>query len=60
MKTKKDKDRSKSSSFKFISGDKLTEEELQKGIKIAESGSFYTVQESKAKFEKWLHRREKK
>ena len=57
MKTKKDKDRSKSSSLKFISGGKLTEEELHQGIKIAESGPFYTVQESKTKLEKWLYRK---
>lgn len=60
MQTKKDKDRTDNSSVKFISGEKLTEEELYKGIKIAEKGPFYTVQGSKTKFEKWLHRREKK
>lgn len=60
MKANKDKYASDKSGLKFITGSKLTEEELHQGIKIAEKGPFHTVQESKTKFEKWLHLREKK
>jgi hypothetical protein len=39
---------------KFTSGGKLTEKELMDGIKAAEAGPFYTVQESMNRFEEWL------
>ena len=45
---------------KFTIGGKLTEKEFTEGIKSAEKGPFYTVQESMNQFEKWVKRREKK
>ena len=42
----------------FTSVGKLTEKELLDGIKAAEKGPFYTVQESMNHFEEWLIKRE--
>lgn len=50
----------KSSKNRFISGDALTEVEFMQGIKSAEKGPFYTVQESMKRFEEWLKKRAKK
>lgn len=41
-------------------GVKLTHEEFLEGIRKAEEGPFYTVEESMDHFDKWLKSREKK
>lgn len=38
---------------------KMTHEEFLDGIKKAEEGVFYTVEESRQRFEQWLKLREK-
>ncbi|WP_103665854.1 hypothetical protein [Gracilimonas amylolytica] len=45
---------------RFTSGEALSEIEFKKGIKVAEKGPFYTVQESMTKFESWLKKRKEK
>ena len=44
----------------FTTGGNLRRDEFVKGIKSAEKGPFYSVQESMNKFEKWINEREKK
>lgn len=50
----------KKTSVKFTSGSTLSEEEFQEGIKTAEEGPYYTVQESMNHFEEWLKEKQKK
>ena len=61
MKQKKE-NRSGSSDQKtdFIIETELSEEEFFDGITVAEKGPFYSLPESKNKFEEWLQEREKK
>ncbi|MEX0661775.1 MAG: hypothetical protein WEA58_07255 [Balneolaceae bacterium] len=42
---------------RFTSGVKLSESEFKKGIKDAEEGPLFTVQESMTHFESWLKNR---
>ncbi|MFP8487481.1 hypothetical protein ACKGJO_00135 [Gracilimonas sp. Q87] len=58
MKGKELKD--KFSENRFTSSDTLSESEFRKGIKKAEKGPFYTVQESMTEFESWLKKRKEK
>ena len=61
MKQKKDKiSGSSDTKTDFTIERKLTEEEFFDGIHMAERGAFYSVPESKNKFEEWLQEREKK
>ncbi len=55
-----DKTTDKKSDTRFTSGGTLAEMEFFEGIKSAEEGPFYTVQESMNHFEKWLKEKEKK
>jgi len=50
----------KLSENRFVTKNILPENEFKQGIKKAEKGQFYTVQESMTKFESWLERRKKK
>ena len=50
----------KHSENRFTSANKLSEAEFKKGIKEAEKGPFYTVQESMTQFESWLKKRNEK
>lgn len=43
-----------------LPGNSLSQDEFLEGIRKAEEGPFYTVQESKANFDQWLKSREKK
>jgi len=45
---------------RFTSVNTLSEREFNKGIKKAEKGPFYTVQESMTQFETWLKKRKEK
>jgi len=45
---------------RFTSVNTLSERELKEGIKKAEKGPFYTVQESMTQFETWLKKRKGK
>ena len=45
---------------RFTSLHTLSEREFSKGIKKAEKGPFYTVQESMTQFETWLKKRKEK
>jgi len=45
---------------RFTSPNTLSESEFNKGIKKAEKGPFYTVQESMTQFETWLKKRKEK
>lgn len=58
MDTKKQTEQANSN--RFTSGVNLTESEFKKGIKEAEEGPFFTVQESMTHFETWLKKRIKK
>ena len=44
----------------FLSSKDLSKKEFLEGIKLAEEGPFYTVQESMKLFDKWMKKREKK
>ena len=44
----------------FPSGKDISNKEFMEGIKLAEKGPFYTVQESMKLFDKWVKKREKK
>lgn len=57
IKTKKSKCNEKSW---VLPGTKLTQDEFVSGIRKAEEGPFYTVQESMEHFDLWLKSREKK
>jgi predicted transcriptional regulator len=58
MKEKELKD--KFSENRFTSANTLSESEFSEGIKKAEKGPFYTVQESMTEFESWLKKRKEK
>lgn len=45
---------------RFTTANTLSEREFSKGIKKAEKGPFYTVQESMTQFEMWLKKRKEK
>jgi hypothetical protein len=45
---------------RFTSVNTLSEHEFSKGIKKAEEGAFFTVQESMTEFERWLKKRKEK
>lgn len=61
MKQKKDKiSGSSKTKVDFTIENKLSEDEFFDGIHMAEKGPFYSIPESKKKFEKWLQEREKK
>jgi hypothetical protein len=61
MSPQKNTDRSEKNrtrtSIRFTSGGSLSEEEFKEGIKSAEKGPLYTVQESMKRFEEWLKQR---
>lgn len=57
MKTKKTTNKPE---LKFTTTEKWTDKEFRAGIKEAERGPFYSVEESVEKFEKWRKEREKK
>ncbi|MCF8360892.1 MAG: hypothetical protein K9H26_19240 [Prolixibacteraceae bacterium] len=40
-----------------LPGEPLTEEEFKKGIKQAEKGPFFTIEESKITMEQWREKR---
>ncbi|MDP3434293.1 MAG: hypothetical protein Q8T04_15205 [Bacteroidota bacterium] len=44
----------------ILPGNSLSQDEFLSGIKQAEEGPFFTVQESMENFEQWLKSREKK
>jgi len=44
---------------RFTSVNTLSEREFNEGIKTAEKGPFYTVQESMTQFETWLKKRKR-
>ncbi len=56
IKTKKSKKKEKNWS---LPGTKLTQDEFEEGIRKAEEGPFYTVQESMEHFESWMKNRKK-
>ena len=60
MPENKTKDQKKNYKDWTLPGNSLTREEFLDGIKKAEEGPFYTVQESKANFEQWLKLKVKK
>jgi len=60
MKTKEVNKTATSNKKAFISGGELTKQEFLEGIRSAEKGPFYSVQESMDQFDKWLREREKK
>jgi hypothetical protein len=45
---------------RFTSVNAITEREFKEGIKKAEKGPFYSVQESMTQFEMWLKKRREK
>lgn len=45
---------------RFTSANELSESEFNQGVKKAEAGPFYTVQESMTRFETWLKQRKEK
>ena len=44
----------------ILPGNTMSQDELIAGIRKAENGPFYTIQESMEHFEQWLKTREKK
>lgn len=59
MKEIKTEDQKKDFKNWILPGNSLRQDEFLDGIKKAEEGSFYTVQESMENFELWLKSREK-
>jgi predicted transcriptional regulator len=59
MKTIKTKKETKEKSW-ALPGVKLTHEEFVAGIRKAEEGPFYTIEESMEHFEQWMKSREKR
>lgn len=51
--------RKKHSENRFATPGTLSEKEFQEGIKAAEEGEFYSVQESMTEIEQWLRKRKK-
>jgi predicted transcriptional regulator len=60
MKQFKTDDQKKDIKNWILPGNSLSQDEFLSGIKQAEEGPFFTVQESMENFEQWLKSREKK
>jgi predicted transcriptional regulator len=60
MKVIKTKDQKKESKNWTLPGNTLSQDEFIAGIRKAEKGPFFTIQESMEHFEQWLKSREKK
>ena len=60
MKEIKTEDQKKDFNNWILPGNPLSQGEFLSGIKQAEEGPFFTVQESMENFERWLKSREKK
>ncbi|TVQ03720.1 MAG: hypothetical protein EA359_08715 [Balneolaceae bacterium] len=60
MKAEEKQNLSADNNQSFTVAKKHTHEEFLRGIKAAEKGPFFTVQESMHMFEKWIKEREKK
>lgn len=57
MKTRKSFKNNPKDEISFSSGSDLSKKEFMEGIKLAEKGSFNTVQESMKQFDKWVEDR---